>query len=1631
MSITRMRNPFVWALVYIFVSANTHAALTDIANVPLASASSTAVKPNILFTMDNSGSMDWAYLPDWANTGTLPLFRNAGYNGAYYDPAVTYTPPVFYTAAGLVDTAKYPSQTAANSTNWTSVKNDAYEVQDPASSNLTATGFATYYTFIPGEHCDNANLRTCVTQATPIAPNDFPAKLRWCSDTALTNCQAARIETGATLFTNPRYPGVQLTSGTPGTPATPATATISITGTASTAVSSIKVNGFQILAATTAAAATASAVATNIRDGINACTAAIAGSCQIAGYSASRSGSTVTITAPITSGSITFTPIIVKTGTDTFTIGAFGGFVAAVPAVPATFAPGSNLLTTIQSSTTSYPYPGQATKSASRTDCAGTTCNYAEEMTNFANWWSYYHTRMQLMKTSATIAFSPLDVNYRVGFYAFNNGTGNVGTKFVNVGAFDTAQKNAWYAALLSIGPGNTTPLRTALSTSGRLFAGKLTTLQGVTVVDPMQYSCQQNFTIAATDGYWNEANPGGYQVNGTDPIGDQDGGLPRPFKDSGSLTTTTDTLTTTVVKKQSIGDTRTSKQWGHVVKTTTTTACSGAALLPTSCAPDTGGGTPRTWCMTNSNSAGTCSSGFGSGNPKAFGCRGSGSNPPTGGTPCVNDGNGNTWCIYPDNSTSGTTSCTRVGSSVVVCKPPTPPSGVTQNQQNQVYTETITGSTTSIDNYTTTDLTRVVAVDGTVVSTNTSRVSTDVKTNVSTTPGAVVTDTGDPNTTAVTWTNSGAATTVCVPSGTPNSTTAPTVLTSTTTATGAPTETTLSTTGPTVGPPMITSIVAGATPNTLADVAAYYYSTDLRQSAAPFANCTGAVVSPATVGNDVCKDNLSDPGVTANPPQRMTTFTIGLGASGYMQYSPTYLTDTSGDFFDVKNGTLANPATGVCSWQASGKCNWPTPIGNTQTTIDDLWHAAVNGRGVYFSATNPTTLASGLSSALAGVNVSKGTAAAATTSNPNVTTGDNFVFSTTFNTVDWDGEAFRQELSLTDGKVSITKDWTAQAQLSVKAAATAGGGSRRILTRDAGGSNGVKDFTFANLTATEQAYFAKTYISTLSQFCTIGPTCLSSSTQTAAAGQPLVEFLRGDRSHEGVALDTTTYYRNRVSTQAGATSGQPRILGDIVNAEALYVKTSPFDYGDAGYSAFKATNATRQGMVYIAANDGMLHALYAGAGTGPGTGGAEAWAYVPNLVLPKLYKLADKNYANLHTFLLDGTPVSQDVFFGGAWHTIVVGGQNSGGRGYYALDVTDPATPVSLWEFTDTNMGYTFGNPEIVKLKDGTWVVLVTSGYNNVSPGDGVGRLYVLNAQTGALIRTISTGVGTTTTPSGLGKVRAWVDNATTDNTAQRAYSGDMLGNVWRFDVNGDVGAAGYDAQLLVTLTDSATGGNPQPITTKPELGDVAGTAVVFVGTGRYLGVSDLGDTKLQSFYAIKDSLGSTTLGNPRATATSFVKQVQTVGSCPLAAQTANVCTAGESVRTSSANAVNFATDNGWYLDLPASKERANTDPTLALGTLAFNTNIPGASACVAGGTSNAYFVDYRTGGAVSTAAGVVSVALGSALATRPVIVRLPDNTIVGLTRMSNDETLTRNIPIGDPGNPTRRISWRELTND
>lgn len=633
-------------------------------------------------------------------------------------------------------------------------------------------------------------------------------------------------------------------------------------------------------------------------------------------------------------------------------------------------------------------------------------------------------------------------------------------------------------------------------------------------------------------------------------------------------------------------------------------------------------------------------------------------------------------------------------------------------------------------------------------------------------------------------------------------------------------------------------------------------------------------------------------------------------------------------------------------------------------------------GTGEAIPANNAIAFQNAITKISDDITAKVGSSAAVAVANAHITSSDNASYASTYNSGTWTGDLNANAINITTGTPSATSLWTAGSaatQLDTRTPA-----SRFIVTStDVVGAIGGLQF---------QSTAAAT------------PTKLSASqesllnTPLKSDGAAVLAYLRGDRSGEPAT------YRPRA-----------HLLGDVINGEPVLVREPTGNYTDTGYAAFKTSQAGRAQVLFQGSNDGMLHAFVAASG-------AESWAYVPNLVIPRLNNLSLKTGFN-HQYYVDGTPIAADVDFnnidgattGGDWRTILVGGLGKGGNGYYALDVTTPtasseanAKDKVLWEFPNSisaaaarttaiqNMGYSFGKPVVVKTAAKGWVVLVTSGYNNGtnagdSGGDGLGHLYVINPKTGDLIKDIPTSGCTaapTSSPCGLAQISASI---TTTNTVDYVYGGDLMGNVWRFDLTG-ASAAAWTVSKFTTLVDASS--VPQPITTAPKVTVNAGTRMVLVGTGLYLGNSDITSTQTQTMYGLKDSLAAL----PTPLRSNL--QVQTI-------------TTTGSTRSLSSNAVNLTTQKGWYIDLPTSGERVNTQPAVYLNNLVFTTNIPSSVKCNPGGSSWEYVVNTKTGSLAEHASGTTSgIFLGTVLASAPIIVQLPNNKYVSIVQTSGLST-------------------------
>ena len=647
----------------------------------------------------------------------------------------------------------------------------------------------------------------------------------------------------------------------------------------------------------------------------------------------------------------------------------------------------------------------------------------------------------------------------------------------------------------------------------------------------------------------------------------------------------------------------------------------------------------------------------------------------------------------------------------------------------------------------------------------------------------------------------------------------------------------------------------------------------------------------------------------------------------------------------------MATPQTANLYPPDGVSVTWPFPEFVGQSTIDDLWHTAVNGRGAFV---NTADIASGISSIVDNIVGRTGSASAVAVANAHITNVDNASYATSYNSGTWTGNLNAYPIDLVTGIPDEQNPiWASSAQAQLDAVPH---NNRKIATYNLAYPVPFRS-TGSGLTMSSGQ-----------------KTSMNSSGKTDFA--QVIDYIRGDGTYEG------TQYRLR-----------PHVLGDIVNAEPVFVGPPSANYSDIGYgtptTGFKDVNESRPRMVYQGANDGMLHAFYADTG-------AEAWSYIPSFVIPNLNNLT-KITGFGHKYYVDATPSFSDVNFGTDqspnWKTILVGGLGKGGRGYYALDITNPAASSEsavvskvLWEFPkgDTlladvsGVGYTFGKPVIVKTVDQGWVVLVTSGYNNGSDsgGDGKGYLYVLNAATGAVLKKISTNVGTAGDPSGLSSISAYVENSDIDRTVDYVYGGDLKGNVWRFDLKGRL--SNWSVKKLATLVDDS--GNVQPITTAPELARVRTTdgfkRMVYVGTGRYLGNTDVtASIGTQTMYALVDN----ETANPTITPLRSSLQEQTfVETSP-------------TTRRASTTKVDYALKKGWYIDLPGAGERVSTDPALGQSVIAFVTNMPSNDPCAPGGSSWVNFLDFRDGRRVDDPSVVSSTYLGDVLGSRPVLIKLP----------------------------------------
>jgi type IV pilus assembly protein PilY1 len=741
---------------------------------------------------------------------------------------------------------------------------------------------------------------------------------------------------------------------------------------------------------------------------------------------------------------------------------------------------------------------------------------------------------------------------------------------------------------------------------------------------------------------------------------------------------------------------------------------------------------------------------------------------------------------------------------------------------------------------------------------------------------------------------------------------------------------------------------------------------------------------------------------------QTINTYWLDVLENPYESKNQYWLTAKYGGFkvptgFDPDAGSNGTTTLTTASWSNDTTAN-PDKVGSDSRPEN------------YFTAESPEKLKAGLEAAFAKIDSEndESSSTAFATISPKVSTLGAATYSAYYTPKGWTGEVLAKTLNFdAQGNPTETERWNAQTILDATAAS-----SRKIVTRCTPTGSTVA-FNSSGMTSCN---------SVLSGYANV-PNVTSQSSAN------FIEFIRGVRSRE--------------KANGGAYRDRTSVLGDIVGSKANAVGAPSFPYleqHNAGYGAFKLAQASRTPVVYVGANDGMMHAFDA---TIPGGApcancGIELFAYVPSFVHAALPNLGDPTTFS-HRYYVDATPQVFDIDFfktQGAtatapdWRSVLIGGLGKGGKGYYAIDVTNPSSWTSdsavagkvLWEFTDSRMGFSYGDPLVVKTRKYDWVVVFTSGYNN---SDGRGYLFIVNPRTGELLETIATPSGETG-PINMARASAYIENYG-NYTTDAVYAGDLQGNVWRFDLYAATGA--YPAPVkLAQLTTPVTVGvpSPQPVTIRPmlEVHPATGRRYVVVATGRLLADSDIASTDIQSLYVIAD--GNAPLGQ-------FYTSATLPGSVTFPVQRSNL-----NLNTDVLTGIGSTPTSpmGWVMNFGAASngiaERADVTMTADRGVIIVPVNLPNGQACTPEGEGRVFalsLADGRTvletvtppatpGGAI-TATPLVSFAAGGVIRDAAILgvggtSRLYIGTASGQMRRA-DWNLSRVLNL-------KRLNWREV---
>jgi len=697
----------------------------------------------------------------------------------------------------------------------------------------------------------------------------------------------------------------------------------------------------------------------------------------------------------------------------------------------------------------------------------------------------------------------------------------------------------------------------------------------------------------------------------------------------------------------------------------------------------------------------------------------------------------------------------------------------------------------------------------------------------------------------------------------------------------------------------------------------------------------------------DFCVGSACSPAVSSNQ-LKLTAQVVYANAGHALRFGYTVTGSTQdGTYLDIlRRGGVTVPALGPRDG-VTGPTSRTFTIGSSSAKLlnNPLWYAAKHGKaswdednnGIpdnYFKVTNPAGLIDALGKVFEETARSEGSASAIASNSTRLDTSTH-VYQALFQSPAWSGQLWA--IPLTSTGAAGTPSWEAGARIPAAA-------QRNILTWSGGAWNAGAGaaFTWAGLT---------------------GPATTTGTQQNLLGSEDVLNYIRGVQSKE-------------VGQTGGTFRRRTTLLGDIINSDPHYVAAETYGYDQPAsglseterlaYTSFLTAKTSRPPMLYVGANDGMLHAINA-ANTQSAGGGVESFAYVPNAVIPNLKNLSSPDY--VHRYYVDGPPNSGDAYLNGSWKTVLVSSLGAGGKGLFALDVTNPGSFDSskvIWEYVDSatpgDLGFVMHRPQIARMNDGHWYAIFGNGYNSTNQK---AILYFVPLDKSSS----SPGVFKLTLDNATGGDNGLSEPALLDTDGDRiidyVYAGDLKGNVWKVDVSNRTRSqwdskfkSGSTPEPFFVAKRDSSSGSRQPITGPLEIGvPPSGSSgyMIYFGTGRYLGAGDVTDTSVQTVYGVLDKGGNndnitTNPGRNALQAQSFVYEGPRSSSDPSV------------VRVASNNAVNYSGSSakrGWYLDLvspntPAARgERVVSFPLLRHGRVIFTSVVPSPALCEQGGYS------------------------------------------------------------------------------